>query len=229
MQPDPDDIINPLSIDCVILSFEAPDLRLLLIQRNQEPKSGFWALPGGFIRYEEDIDAASKRILGELTGVSDLFMDQLGAFGAVDRYPLRRVVTLAYYAMIRPGKHQLQPGPEADAVAWHSTRNLPELPFDHQSIVDAALQRLQQQVRHRPIGFNLLPESFTLLQLQQLYEAILDRPFDKSNFRRKLRRMDLLVPLDRYEDGVAHRAARLHRFDPGRYEALCEKGFVFDL
>ncbi|MDX1907992.1 MAG: NUDIX domain-containing protein [Bacteroidia bacterium] len=221
--------IDRLSLDCVILGLEAGQLNILLIQRGIEPHRGEWALPGGFVLLEEGIDEASRRILREMTGVDNLFLEQVRAFGAVDRYPGRRVITLVYYALVRPGNYQLIAGPEALEARWFSSRHLPPLPFDHNVIVQETLALLQYKVRHQPVGFELLPEKFTLFQLQELYEAILGQRLDKPNFRRKLMRMNLLVQLDEYQQEVAHRAARLYRFDKDRYDDLCREGFVFEV
>lgn len=224
-----DGILEKLSIDCIILGFEDERLKVLLIERAMEPESGRWGLPGGFIMEKEDIDTASSRILQEMTGVKDIFMEQVAAFGAVDRYPLRRVVTLAYYAFVKPGNYKIDPGPEASQAKWFDVNEVPELVFDHPEILAATIERLQHKTRYEPIGFNLLPEKFTLLQLQKLYEAIHNTTFDKPNFRRKILNMNLLVQTEEWQTGAAHRAARLFRFDEERYEKLKKKGFIFEL
>lgn len=224
-----EDIISPLSIDCVLIGFEQAELKVLLIRRAIDPCFDQWALPGGFILYSESIEDASKRILAEMTGVQDLYLEQLRAFGRVDRYPGERVVTIAYYALIKPGNYRLNPGSDASEANWYPIHKISSLPFDHREILDAALLTLRRKVRHQPIGFELLPEKFTLLQLQELYEAVLDTKLDKPNFRRKLTRMNLLIPLEERQRAVAHRAARLYRFDKERYDRLCEGGFVFEV
>ncbi|WNJ19665.1 NrtR DNA-binding winged helix domain-containing protein [Pontibacter sp. G13] len=221
----PESKLNSLSIDCVIFGFEDAQIKLLLIQRELDPHRGSWSLPGGFIKMEEGIHAASERILKEMTGVDNLYLEQLGAFGEVDRYPLKRVVTIAYYALIKPGNYTLNPGPDASEARWFPLEECPPLPFDHPDILQSAINTLQWKVQHQPIGFNLLPEKFTLLQLQELYEAILQVKLDKPNFRRKFTRLDLLEPLDEYQKAVSHRAARLYRFDEAKYKELTETGF----
>ena len=220
-------MLDQLSIDCLIFGFQAGDLQLLLIQRGEAPERGRWALPGGFIGREEGIDAASRRILHELTGLEDLYLDQLRAFGDLDRYPPRRVVTLAYYALVSASRYPLEG--LGGRARWFPVQELPALPFDHGDIFQEGMATLRRKIRHQPIGFELLPEKFTLYQLQQLYEAILGCSLDKPNFRRKLSRMNLLVPLPEFQQEVAHRAARLYRFDKGRYDRLCEEGFVFEV
>ena len=223
------DTISPLSIDCVIFGFEEAKLKVLLIRRKIQPEQGKWALPGGFILYTESINDASRRILEELTGVSNIYLEQLQAFGEVNRYPGERVVTIAYYALIKPSDYPLVPGLETSGVDWMPIHQLPELPFDHAFIIQSAHETLQQKVRHQPIGFELLPEKFTLSQLQELYEATLDIQLDKPNFRRKFMRMNLLVPSDEYLRVDAHRPARLYRFDKKHYDRLIEQGLNFEV
>jgi 8-oxo-dGTP diphosphatase len=222
-------IIEPLSVDCVIFGFEDAKLKVLLIKRSIDPCFGMWALPGGFIRYDENIDEASARILEERTGVKGLFMEQLGAFGDVDRFPVRRVITVVYYALVKPGQYKINPGPNASDARWFDVKLIPELPFDHVKILLSALARLRRQIKYIPIGFNLLPDKFPLLALQELYEAIYDVAFDKPNFRRKIMKMNLLIPLDEKQTGVAHRSARYYKFDKNRYDSLTEKGFNFEM
>lgn len=193
---------------------------------SKEPAFGSWALPGGFIRSDENIDNASKRVLEELTGVSNLYMEQLGAFGEVNRYPQKRVITLVYYALVKPGQYKLNRNFDAQ---WFDINKLPELPFDHEKIIKTSLSRLRKTVKYKPIGFNLLPDKFPLLKLQELYESIYNVQFDKPNFRRKIMNMNLLIPLNEKQTGVPHRSARLYKFDKERYDNLTEKGFNFEI
>ena len=222
------DNLPHLSIDCVIFGFEKGQLKVLLAKRDLELAHGQWALPGGFIRKYESIDGASERILAERTGVK-LYMEQLKAFGAVDRYPETRIVTIAYYALVNPEHYHLQPGEDSLDAEWFPINNVPELPFDHNEILKEAYRTLKQKVKHQPVGFELLPKKFTLLQLQELYEAILQVAVDKSNFRRKMTNMGLLVKSGEYQKDVAHRAAQLYHFDKNRYERLKEEGFIFEV
>ncbi|MBN1951569.1 MAG: NUDIX hydrolase [Bacteroidales bacterium] len=223
------DIIDPLSVDCVIFGFEDARLKVLLYKRSIEPAFGVWALPGGFIRYDENIAKASARVLEEVTGVKGLFMEQLGAFGEVDRFPGRRVITVVYYALVKPGQYNINLGPNASDADWFEVKKLPDTPFDHSKIITSALSRLRRQLKYKPIGFNLLPDKFPLLALQELYEAIFGVDFDKPNFRRKIMKMNLLIPLQEKQTGVAHRSARLYKFDKSRYDSLTEKGFIFEM
>jgi 8-oxo-dGTP diphosphatase len=218
-----------LTVDCVVFGFDAGDLKVLLIQRALEPFKGRWALPGGFVHMTESLDAAALRELREETGLTDLFLEQLYTFGTPNRDPRGRTVSVAYFALVALEGRQLAASTDASNAAWFSARELPSLAFDHESIVDAATQRLRGKVRYQPIGFELLPEKFTLSQLQHLYETILERELDKRNFRKKILGMDVLKETDEIETDVAHRAARLYRFDEARYRKLVKKGFNFEL
>lgn len=221
-------VIEPLSVDSVIFGFEEDQLKVLLIKRKETPEKDKWALPGGFIRYDEDIDEAAKRILEELTGVS-VFMKQLRAFGNVDRYPYRRVITIAYYAMVRPENFTLNLPDEATEVKWVNVYKMSDLVFDHNNIIETALRSIRRRVRQEPLGFNLLPKQFPLLSLQRLYESILDTTFDKPNFRRKILKMGILEPLNKKQEGVAHRSAQLYKFNKENYDKKVEKGYIFEI
>jgi len=227
--PTPEAVIDALSIDCLIFGFKKNELDILLVQHGEGISKGKWALPGGWIRYNESIDDSAARILNELTGVSNIYLDQLKAFGDVRRYPTKRVITIAYYALVKPGDYTLHPGFTAADAKWFKVSEVPPLPYDHQQILQQGLDYLKHKVRHEPIGFNLIPKKFTLLQLQQLYEAILARKLDKPNFRRKLMKMNLLEPCKEKQTAVSHRAANLFRFDKRNYNRLTEKGFTFEL
>ncbi|MHB0936338.1 MAG: NUDIX hydrolase [Armatimonadota bacterium] len=218
-----------LTVDCVVFGYDEEELKVLLIQRDLEPFAGKWALPGGFVQIEETLDDAARRELREEAGVGDLYLEQLYTFGALHRDPRERVVSVAYYALVNLFEHQVAASTDARNAAWFPVDDTPPLAFDHEEILATAHRRLQGKVRYQPIGFELLPEKFTLTQLQRLYETILDTTLDKRNFRKKLLGMDLLVALDEVEQDVAHRAARLYRFDEEKYRALTEKGFNFEL
>ncbi len=222
-------IIDALSIDCLIFGFKNSELDILLVQHGEGISKGKWALPGGWIKYSEGMDEAASRILKALTGVSNIYLEQLRAFGRVDRYPTKRVITIAYYALVKPEDYTLQAGFTAADAKWFKVNDVPLLPYDHPSILKQALEYLKHKLRHEPIGFNLLPKKFTLLQLQELYEALLNKKLDKPNFRRKLMNMNLLVPCQEKQTDVSHRAASLYRFDKKIYDKLAERGFTFEL
>lgn len=225
----PEDIIPTISIDCIIFGLDQRKLKVLLVRRSIEPAKGSWALPGGFVLQQEDLDQSARRTLADLTGLRELYMEQVHTFGQVNRYPLRRVVTVAYYALINYTLDNLQAGPDTSDIQWCDILELPELVFDHRHILDTTLAYLRAKVRTEPIGFELLPEKFTLSQLQALYEAVLGTTFDTRNFRKKLLKMNLLVPLEETQQGVAHRAARLYTFNKDSYQKLKAKGFSFEL
>jgi len=218
-----------LTVDCVVFGFDEGDLKLLLIQRDLEPFAGRWALPGGFVRVEESLEEAARRELQEETGVARVYLDQLYTFGQPDRDPRERVVTVAYYALVKLSNHRVKAATDARNAAWFDVCDLPRLAFDHETIIEAALRRLKGKVRYEPIGFELLPPKFTLTQLQHLYETILEAPLDKRNFRKKILSMDLLLETDEIEQDVAHRAARLYQFDEAKYKKLKKEGFNFEL
>jgi len=206
------------------------DLKVLLIERGAkgQPFFGAWALPGGFIKPEESLDSAAARELEEETGVKDAFLEQLYTFGAPERDPRGRVITVAYFALVNRTECKLKAGTDAARARWFDLNALPELAFDHREILAKAHARLQGKVRYEPIGFNLLPRAFTLAQLHALYEAILDRPIDLSNFRRSILRMNLLREAGE-EKGVQHRPAKLFRFDEKAYSRLVRHGLHFEV
>ncbi len=218
-----------VTVDCVVFGVDESTLKILLIERDVEPFRGQWALPGGFVRLEEDLESAARRELAEETGVTKLYLEQLYTFGAVERDPRGRVITIAYYALVRLAEHRVKAATDARDAAWVAIDELPKLAFDHRKIVEVARERLRGKVRYEPIGFELLPHKFTLTQLQTLYEIVLERSLDKRNFRKKILGMDLLVELEEFEQGVAHRAARLYRFDERRYRRLVKQGFNFEI
>lgn len=218
-----------LTVDCAVFGLDEADLKVLLIQRGQEPFTGRWALPGGFVHLDETVDQAARRELAEETGLTRVYLEQLYTFGELGRDPRERVVTVAYYALVRLGDHAVQAATDASNAAWFATDDLPRLAFDHDDILETALRRLQGKVRYQPVGFELLPPKFSLTQLQRMYEIILERPLDKRNFRKKVIGLDILEELDEVEQDVAHRAARLYRFDEAAYRRLVADGFNFEL
>jgi 8-oxo-dGTP diphosphatase len=218
-----------LTVDCVVFGFDETDLKVLLIERGLEPFKGRWALPGGFVRVEEPIDAAARRELEEETGLKNVFLEQLYTFGDVNRDPRERVVSVAHYALVKLGDHKVKAATDASDARWFPVSKLPPLAFDHAQILKTALARLQAKVRYEPIGFELLPQKFTLSQLQHLYEAVLGTTLDKRNFRKKVLGLDLLVPLKEQQMTGRHRPAQLFRFGTAEYKKLKQHGFNFEL
>lgn len=218
-----------LTVDCVVFGLDDEDLKVLLIQRGLPPFEGKWALPGGFVRVSETLEEAARRELEEETGLRKVFFEQLYTFGAVDRDPRERVVSVAYYALVNLSDHKVQAATDARDAGWFGVHDVPSLAFDHADILQMALERLRGKLRYQPIGFELLPKKFTLSQLQHLYELVLERPLDKRNFRKRVLAMDLLIETDEVQQDVAHRAARLYRFDERKYRRLTNAGFNFEL
>jgi 8-oxo-dGTP diphosphatase len=226
---EPAEIIEALSIDCLVFGLEKGELEILLVKHGEGISKGKWALPGDWIQYHEGLDEAAGRILTALTGISNIYLEQIKAFGQVGRYPTRRVITVTYFALVNAKNYRPTAGFTASEAKWFNVHNVPSLIYDHNEIFDFGFEFLKHKVQHEPIGFNLLPKKFTLLQLQKLYEALLDRKLDKPNFRRKLMNMNLLVACEEKQKDVAHRAASLYRFDKKVYDNLIKKGFNFEI
>lgn len=218
-----------LTVDAVVFGFDDEDLKVLLIKRGLAPFKERWALPGGFVRVEETLDEAVRRELEEEAGLSGVFLEQLYTFGEVRRDPRERVVSVAYFALVKQASHAARAATDAADARWYSVSQAPPLAFDHAAILAMALERLRGKLRYEPVGFELLPEKFTLSQLQHLYETVLGTAIDKRNFRKKALCLDLLEALDETRREGPHRPAQLFRFNPARYERLRKKGFLFEL
>jgi 8-oxo-dGTP diphosphatase len=209
-----------LTVDCVVFGMDDEDLKVLLIERGLPPFEGEWALPGGFVHVEETLDEAARRELAEETGLAKVFLEQLYTFSKVDRDPRERVISVAYYALVNLIDHRVQAATDAREAAWFSVDDVPTLAFDHTEILEVALARLRGKLGYQPIGFELLPQKFTLSQLQHLYEVVLERKLDRRNFRKKVLATGLLIDTKQVQQDVAHRAARLYRFDERKYRQL---------
>jgi 8-oxo-dGTP diphosphatase len=216
-----------VTADCAVFGLDEGELKILLIQRDLEPFAGKWALPGGFVHMDEDLEDAARRELEEETGVKELYIEQLGAFGAPGRDPRERVITVAWWAIVNLYEHELRAASDARNAAWFPAEDLPALAFDHERILSAALARLREKVRTEALAFEFLPRKFSLTQLQRFYETALGSPMDKRNFRKKVLSYGLLEELDEYEVDVAHRAAQLYAFKQGDYEAFRAEGKRF--
>lgn len=218
-----------LTVDCVVFGFDEGELKVLLIRRALDPFKGWWALPGGFVRVDETLDEAARRELQEEAGLRGVFLEQLYTFSAIERDPRERVISVAYYALVKLASHDTRAATDAADARWFPISKVPRLAFDHADILATALTRLKGKVRYQPIGFELLPSKFTLSQLQHLYEAVLAVPLDKRNFRKKVLGFGLLVPLEETQMTGRHRPAQLFRFDKHKCEKLRKKGFHFEL
>jgi 8-oxo-dGTP diphosphatase len=220
-----------LTVDCVIfgLDLDEESLRVMLVERELEPFAGMWAVPGGFVRPGETLEDAATRELREETGIADVFLEQLYTFGDPGRDPRGWVVSVAYYALVAPDRHTINAATDARQARWFPVGALPHLAFDHAEILKTALQRLRGKLTYAPVGFELLPQKFTIKQLQKLYEIVLGARLDNRNFRKKIFGMDVLKELDEVQKGVPHRAARFYRFDERKYRQMLKRGLSFEL
>jgi 8-oxo-dGTP diphosphatase len=214
-----------VTVDVVVFTIQEGVLKVLLVKRLIEPFIGQFAIPGGFVLEHEDLDQAALRELREETGVSDVYLEQLYSFGKPDRDPRGRVVTIAYFALISADR-KLKAGTDAAEAAWFPIDDLPPLAFDHAMILNYALERLRNKLEYTTVGFQLLPQKFTLTELQEVYGAILGKELDKRNFRRKMSILKILKPLPEYRRG-GQRPAQLYRFVASRFEKLKDKGVLF--
>lgn len=218
-----------VSVDCVVFGFDDDDLKILLIERGEDPYKGYWALPGDLVSIDEEIDTAVNRVLFDLTGLKDIYFDQVQTFGKVDRHPQGRVFTVAYNTLVKISDYKLNPSSFATEAKWISVSKATNLAFDHKEILQSCLDELRRSIKSKPIGFELLPELFTLSELQSLYEAILNVELDKRNFRKKILQMNFLKDTNTIQQNVSHRPAKLFEFDENSYKLLIEKGFHFEI
>ena len=210
------EIKHYVSVDCVIFGFQQGSLNLLLLKRKMEPAQGQWSLMGGFVRSDESVDDAAKRVLAELTGLENVYMEQVHTFGAVGRDPGERVISVVYYALINIDEYGREAVYQHNAY-WVNINELPALIFDHPEMVDKAREMMKQKASVEPIGFNLLPKLFTLSQLQSLYEAIYGEPMDKRNFRKRVAEMDFIEKTDKIDKLGSKRGAALYKFNGKAY------------
>ncbi|NQD70337.1 NUDIX hydrolase [Sphingobacterium shayense] len=209
------------TIDCVIYSFTDGQLQVLLNERNEYPYKDWWALPGFFVEKDEEMEDAVKRILYEHTGLKDIFMEQLGAFAGVKRHPQGRIMTVAFSTIVKYDdvKSKIKPTTTYMRQArWFPIDKLPDLAFDHNQIIQKSLQSLKNSINYSTAIYELLPEKFTLTQLQQVYEAVLGKSLDKRNFRKKIANTGFLKELPEVQKGVSYRAARLYKFDKRKFQ-----------
>lgn len=217
-----------LAVDCIIFGFDQEDLKILLIKRNFEPEKGKWSLMGGFLKKEENLNMAANRILYQLTGYEQIYMEQLYAFSEVDRDPAERTISVAYFALINIKDHD-KALIDKHSAQWFSVTNLPDLIFDHSEMISKAIKRLRYKTSKNPIGFELLPEKFTMRQLQKLYESILGEKLDKRNFIHKINALDILIRLEEKDMNSSRKGSFLYRFDAEKYQQKVQEGFSFKL
>lgn len=212
-----------VTTDCVIFGFDGTALKVLLVERGLDPYKGRWAFPGGFLRMEESAENGALRELQEETGMTGAYVKQFHTFSEPDRDPRERVITIAYYALVR--MQEVRGGDDASKAEWFSLDRVPALAFDHDLILRMALSELRRQIHFEPIGFELLPGKFTIKELQLLYEAILDVKFDRRNFYNKMKHLGILTQLDETVQNSPQKEAFLFKFNPDKYNELKQKGF----
>jgi 8-oxo-dGTP diphosphatase len=206
-----------ISVDCVIFGFDHNELKVLLIKSDLENFSDQWSLLGDLVSPDENLDNASYRVLKERTGLDDVYLEQVYTFGEVKRHPAGRVITTAYYSLINIKDHQLKLS--HNELHWHPVKEITTMAFDHKTILNTCLERLRSKIDEHPIVFNLLPEKFSLRELQNLYEAILGTKMDRRNFRKKFFLMDWLVDMNELEQDVPHRPGKLYRFNTSKFSS----------
>lgn len=216
----------PITVDCVIFGFEENELKVLLIRSDLQYFEGKWSLLGDNLNETEELDEAAYRILLQRTGMNDVFLEQVKTFGSPDRHPGGRVLTIAYCSLLNIKHHEVKI--HDNELHWHSVKSVTDLAFDHKAIFDECYQWLQKRILEHPLAFNLLPERFSLRELQNLYEAILGVELDRRNFRKKFFSMDFLIDLDQFEENVPHRPGKLYQFNFDKYQKNKKKWFAID-
>lgn len=217
-----------VAVDSIIFGFDLGELKLLIHKRGFEPFKGDWSLFGGFLKENESLADAANRILFELTGLKDIYMEELQTYGDMGRDPAGRVLSIAYYALIPAHRYSEEYSKQYGAT-WVSLKEMPDLIMDHGAMVESALRRLRRRTASQPIGFELLPKEFTIPQLQSLYEAIYQIELDKRNFRKKILSMDVLVKLEEKDKSSSRKGAFLYRFDKRKYQKMLNGGYNFTL
>ncbi len=215
-----------ITTDIIIFAISDRSLKVLLVKRKYQPFAGLWAIPGGFVNDQESLEDAARRELQEETGLKDIYLEQLYTFGDPNRDPRGRIVSIAYYAVVSDTQ-KVKGGSDAKEAEWFPVSKLPFLAFDHQRILNYAIERLQNKLEYTTVGFALLGDKFTLTELQQVYEAVLDKPFDKRNFRRKVLQLHVLEALKEWKKEGLARPARYYRFSQMKFEKLKDKGIFF--
>jgi 8-oxo-dGTP diphosphatase len=217
-----------LSVDCIIFGFDKEGLKILLIKRDFAPEKGKWSLMGGFLNKSESLNGAAIRVLNRYTGLQDIYMEQLYAYSEVDRDPVDRTISVAFYALINIENHDTDLIKDHEAE-WFSISKMPKLIFDHDEMVAHAVRRLRYRTSTKPVGFELLPEKFTMRQLLELYEAILDKELDKRNFISKINSLDILIKLNEKDMLSSRKGSYLYKFDKEKYDAQLLNHFVLNL
>lgn len=219
-----------LTVDAVVFGYEAPNnLLVLLIKRALDPFKDSWALPGGFVREQESLEQSVERELKEETGIEVDYLEQLYSFGDPQRDPRARIVSISYFGLIKPSGLELNPSTDALEAQWFNINDLPQLAFDHQAIINKAIDRLRAKITYEPIGFELLNEKFSFSELENLYTTLLGRPIDRRNFRKKILSFGLLEQLNEQRKEGPGRPASLFKFQMSKYKSYQQKGLYFEL
>lgn len=212
-----------VATDCVIFGFDGVSIKVLLIQRGIEPYKGQWALPGGFVGIDESAEECARRELQEETGLTGISVEQFHAFSDVNRDPRERVISIAYYALVKLS--EVRGGDDASEAQWFSYDDVPSLAFDHDRILRMALRHLRDRICFEPVGFDLLPDVFTMTELQRLYEAILGVKFDRRNFYNKMLKLEVLTSAEPRPENASRRTPSKYRFNAEKYAELKQRGF----
>lgn len=217
-----------VAVDCIIFGFDEGKLKLLLFKRKVEPFPNEWSLIGSFVKPSESVRAAAGRVLEESTGLSNVYLEELGSYGEINRDPGARVISIAHTALIRISEHQHQLN-DLFQAKWFGVEAIPELILDHNDMVQHALSTLRRRARYQPLGFELLPEKFTLPQLKTFYDAIYQKDLDRRNFRKRILSMNILKKLEEKDKSSSRKGAFLYQFDQAKYEELSARGINFEL
>ncbi|TLP74016.1 NUDIX hydrolase [Maribacter sp. ACAM166] len=217
-----------LAVDCIIFGFDKKNLKILLVKRDIEPQKNRWSLIGGFLKKSENLDTAAIRVLQRLTGLQHVYLEQLNTYSKIDRDPGQRTISVAYFALIDVASHSFD-GIQIDAAQWFNLKKSPQLVFDHNEMVEDAIRRLKRRALTKPIGFELLPEKFTMRQLQNLYESILDKKLDKRNFINKVNTLNILDKLYEKDMSSSRKGSFLYQFDAIKYQQKLDEGLIFKL
>ncbi|WP_299524629.1 NUDIX domain-containing protein [Winogradskyella sp.] len=218
-----------LSVDAVVFGYEDGEISVLLIRRKYDPYKGKWAIPGGFVLNDESLEQAVERELQEETGIKINYLEQLYTFGKPSRDPRGRVVSVAYFGLVRPNTFKIFASTDAEEVQWFNINELPELSFDHEEILNMAIKRLKDKITYEPIGFELLDKKFPFSDLEKLYTTLLGRPIDRRNFRKKIISLNVLDELDEKVSKGSGRPANLFQFNQKRYFQLKKEGIIFEI
>ena len=218
-----------LSVDAVVFGYEEGNISVLLIKRKYEPFKGKWAIPGGFVLNKESLEEAVERELQEETGIKINYLEQLYTFGKPSRDPRGRVVSVAYFGLVRPNAFKIFASTDAEQVQWFGINELPNLSFDHKEILKTAIERLQGKITYEPLGFELLDKKFPFSDLEKLYSTLLGRDIDRRNFRKKIINLNVLDELDEKVSKGSGRPANLFQFNQNRYFQLKQEGIIFEI